>query len=318
MSKPLTRPQIIAHHEVDCGITIHNVCWVPSSPRLLAVGTTLQNKGVIQVYSLGRELEKVQEINREFGLNAVTFRGSSLQDRRLAVGDFGGRVYSYDFEENKEVWGLRGHEVVNCIDGAGGRGMGPAEIISGGREGNVKVWDTRVANKPVVNMEPETGKRECWAVCAGNCWNDQERMIGAGYDNGDVKVWDLRNLQLYWDTNVGNGVCSLEWDRRDIKMNKLAAMTLEGGLHVWDCSVLGKDGKMAEVKNKVGSCTVWTGRHSPDNRELLMTGSGAGTLSLYQYQYPDKRSKQDGDVGTVGVAGKMNLLQSQQVSLKSY
>ena len=57
--------------------------------------------------------------------------------------------------------------------------------------------------------------------------------------------------------------------------------------------------KMAEVRTKVGSCTVWTGRHSPDNREVLMTGSGAGTLSMYQYEYPDKRSKNDRDGNTV-------------------
>ena len=38
------------------------------------------------------------------------------------------------------------------------------------------------------------------------------------YDNGDVKMWDLRNMSLYWDTNVGNGVCGLEYDRRDIKV----------------------------------------------------------------------------------------------------
>ena len=138
--------------------------------------------------------------------------------------------------------------------------------------------------------------------------------MSAGYDNGDVKVWDLRSLSLYWGTNVGNGVCGLEWDRRDIKINKLAAVTLEGGLHVWDCSVLSKEGKMAEVKSKVGSCTVWVGKHSPDNREVLMTGSGGGTLSMYQYEYPDKRSRQDREGNTVGVEGKLNLLQSHQVT----
>ena len=47
-------------------------------------------------------------------------------------------------------------------------------------------------------------------------------MIAAGYDNGDVKMWDLRNMKLYWDTNVGNGVCSLEYDRRDIKVSTKA------------------------------------------------------------------------------------------------
>ena len=214
MADKLVRPQVICHHEVDCGLTVHSVAWVPSSPRLVAVGTTLQNRGTVQVYSMGRQLARVAEVSMEAGLNCVTFRGSSLTDRRLAAGDFGGRVYSYDFEEGKEVWGLRGHEVVNCIDGAGGRGCGPAELVTGGREGSVKVWDVRVASRPVVNMEPESAKRECWAVAFGNCHNHSERMLSAGYDNGDIKMWDLRNMALHWDTNVGNGVCGLEHDRR--------------------------------------------------------------------------------------------------------
>ena len=315
MADKLIRPQMISHHEVDCGLTIHSVAWVPSSPRLLAVGTSLQNTGVIQVYTMGRELSKAAEINIEHGLNCVTFRGSSLIDRRLAVGDFGGRVYSYDFEEGKEVWGLRGHEVVNCIAGAGGRGSGPAEIVSGGREGSVKVWDVRVASRPVVHMEPESVKRECWAVTFGNCYNDSERMLCAGYDNGDVKMWDLRNMSLYWDTNVGNGVCGLEFDRQDIKMNKLSAVTLEGGLHVWDCSHLSSDTrKMAEVRVRVGQSTVWVGRQCPDNREVMLTGSGAGTLSLYQYKYPDKRVTRDQDGNKAGVPGSLTKLQSQQIS----
>ena len=72
-------------------------------------------------------------------------------------------------------------------------------------------------------------------------------------------------------------------------MNKLAGMTLEGGLHVWDCRQLDVSGRLAEVKIKVGSSTVWTGRHSPHNRELLMVGA----LSLYQYHYPDNRVASD-------------------------
>ena len=111
-------------------------------------------------------------------------------------------------------------QVVNCIDGAGGRGVGPAELVTGGREGSVKVWDVRVASRPVVNMEPETRKRECWAVSFGNCYNESERMVSAGYDNGDVKMWDLRNMSQHWDCNVGNGVCGLEFDRKDIKVHQ--------------------------------------------------------------------------------------------------
>ena len=57
--------------------------------RLLAFGTTLKNTGVIHVYTMGRELSRAAKINMDFGLNCVTFRGSSLVDRRLAAGDFG-------------------------------------------------------------------------------------------------------------------------------------------------------------------------------------------------------------------------------------
>ena len=33
-----------------------------------------------------------------------------------------------------------------------------------------------------------------------------------------IQVWDLRQMALYWETNVGNGVCGVEWDRRDIEV----------------------------------------------------------------------------------------------------
>ena len=87
-------------------------------------------------------------------------------------------------------------------------------------------------------------------------------------------------------------------------MNKLAGMTLEGGLHVWDCRQKTEAGSLAEARRKVGSSTVWTGRHSPHNRELLMLGAGGGTLSLHQYHYPDNK----------GLAGRLTELQTQQIS----
>ncbi|XP_023319604.1 WD repeat-containing protein 92-like [Eurytemora carolleeae] len=143
-------PQIVPYFEEDTGITLYSVSWILCSNRLVAAGANTFNKGIIQVYSLTKELKKELVWERENGIKAVTFKGSSLQDRFLAVGDLGGRIESLDIEAKKEVWGLRGHEVVNCIDGAGGKGSGAYEILSGGREGCVKVWDTRIPNKPVV------------------------------------------------------------------------------------------------------------------------------------------------------------------------
>ena len=40
----------------------------------------------------------------------------------------------------------------------------------------------------------------------GNSYNDEERCVLAGYDNGDVKLFDLRTGTVRYETNVKNGV----------------------------------------------------------------------------------------------------------------
>lgn len=41
---------------------------------------------------------------------------------------------------------------------------------------------------------------------AGNAYNQEERVVCAGYDNGDIKLFDLRSMSLRWETNIKNGV----------------------------------------------------------------------------------------------------------------
>jgi len=98
--------------------------------------------------------------------------------------------------------------MVNCIDGCGGLGIGfgAPEIVTGGRDGCVKLWDPRLA-EPVLTVEPASGQagRECWCVAFGGASSDEERCIAAGYDNGDVKLFDLRTQSVRWETNIGNG-----------------------------------------------------------------------------------------------------------------
>ena len=49
-------------------------------------------------------------------------------------------------------------------------------------------------------------------------------------------------------------------------------------------------GGMSQVSCQYSLC------HSGQDRELVATGSGAGTVSLYQYKYPEKRTReQDGE-----------------------
>ena len=68
----------------------------------------------------------------------------------------------------------------------------------------------------------------------GDAHTDAERCVAAGYDNGDVKLFDLRTNRERWSANLGNGVCGLQFDRADIAMNKLVATCLEGQCHVFD------------------------------------------------------------------------------------
>lgn len=74
--------------------------------------------------------------------------------------------------------------------------------------GTVKVWDPRQRGKAVANIQPAQGemKRDCWAVAFGNSFNDAERIVVAGYDNGDIKMFDLRTMSLRWECNLKNGV----------------------------------------------------------------------------------------------------------------
>lgn len=85
----------------------------------------------------------------------------------------------------------------------------------------------------------------------GNSYGEDERMLGAGYDNGDVKLFDLKQMKMIWEKNVKNGVCSIQFDRKNIAMNKLLVTTLESKFHVFDCRTLHPKKGFASVAEKV-------------------------------------------------------------------
>lgn len=79
---------------------------------------------------------------------------------------------------------------------------GAPEIATASRDGCVRIWDPR-QKAPVVSLEPMDKEiiPDAWAVGFGNSYSD-ERVVACGYDNGDLKLFDLKKNTLLWDTNV--------------------------------------------------------------------------------------------------------------------
>ncbi|CAB1311768.1 unnamed protein product [Coregonus sp. 'balchen'] len=281
MSTPFEKPQIIAHVQKSLNYTVFDSKWIPCSAKFVCLGNYARGTGVMQIYEVEHgEVKLVKEAHKE---------------------------------------------IVNSIDGVGGLGIGDGapEIVTGSRDGTVKVWDPRQKDSPVANMEPGEGeaKRDCWTVAFGHAFNDQDRCVCAGYDNGDIKLFDLRNMSLRTQCLIVlfsfitvRQVCHVEFDRKDINMNKLVATSLEGKFHVFDMRTQHPTKGFDSVSEKAHKSTIWQVRHLPQNRDIFMTAGGAGNLHLWKYEYPAQRIKKDSDEVDMGVAGTVNLLQNVTLS----
>ena len=119
---------------------------------------------------------------------------------------------------------------------------------------------------------------------------------------------------LQWDTNVKNGVCGIEFDRKDIIMNKLACTTLEGKFHIFDLRTHHTEHGYAALEEKGPEATLWGVKHLPQNRDLFMIQGGNGAAQLYKYRYPPQRTVEDAEGKKKGVIGSVELLNTQDIA----
>lgn len=343
-AKRFSRQQVIQHVRKSLLYTAFDVKWVPQSASFAVVGQYPNNHGALSLYELYHgELRTTAELRLPHPLKCCTFGhnaaysgsangagsagGSAVQ---IATGDFAGslrvfdvtRLAALDTSAKHALSDVDGaslfhiphaHEsIINAIDGA--HYSGPPELATGSRDGSVKVWDTRQSNKAVVSLNPaDPGRaRDCWTVRFGNSFDADERVVAAGYDNGDVKVFDLRTQKMLHEMQVSNGVCDLEFDRPDIPMNKLIVSSLEGRVRCYDLRTLHPKLGYAYVEERVSDGTVWCSRALPQNREIFMSGGG-GELTLCMYKYPPERTLKDGDGQERGVAGAVEELNKAKV-----
>merc|ERR1719510_1619806 len=316
------KPQIIPYYEESTdSITLFDCRWIPSSPRFVVLGSHVNGNGMIRIYSVTADakLSLNSDVKRPDPIKCGTFGATSFEDRYLATGDFVGHLALWDLEYLSQgpIFSVKGHDqIINSIDGVAGLGIGRGapEIVTASRDGNVKVWDPRLKDRPVACMQPKTAtnnkSRDCWAVAFGHSHNDNDRMVAAGYDNGDLKMFDLRRMALHWETQLPNGICGLTFDRKDIEMNKLLATCLEGRIHMWDLRTLHDKKGFAGLSHKVEKGqTIWGGAFLPQNREIFTTLGGSGSLGLYKYNYPEKRTEKLEDDSVQGIVGHVEKLQ---------
>ncbi|GAB4815228.1 hypothetical protein N2152v2_002274 [Parachlorella kessleri] len=317
-------PQLLEHLSKSVPHTVYDAKWVPSSAKVVVLGAQPRGTGSLKVFELdGPELKQLATADYPHGLKCGSFGASSLADRHLATGDLGGQLQVIDLERpSQPVLQVQAHKgVVNGLDAFGGQvhGFGAPEVVTCGSDGAVRVWDARQPEAPVaafVPAEPSNGAamHDCWCVALGNSYNDQERCVLAGYDNGDIKMFDLRTNTVRWEGNVGNGVCAVQFDRRDIAMNKFMAACLESQLVLCDARTQHPTKGFALRTEKLPpAATLWTVQHMPQNRDVFAVGAGDGSLTLCKVVKDSKTGESMGVVGTMETLATKTL-SSQPIS----
>ncbi|KAI7881280.1 WD40 repeat-like protein [Lichtheimia hyalospora FSU 10163] len=252
----------------DLSFTPYSLQWVPSSARLCAVGATTRGAGIISVYRVnGKRLEIANETETPMPLRCCSFGAADKTTRHVATGDFDGRLQLWDTNRLEiPISSVNAHDtIINMVDGS------MPELATASRDGCVKVWDTRQLDKAVFNVR-HTEQQDAWSVAFGGSTYDN-RLVAAGYENGDLELFDLAASQYLWKTNVGAGICSI-----DFNQDKLVLCTLSGLAIV----NLTKSGTVEQLQSS-SDTTMWAAHHVPQDPRYFGVVGGDGVFRLWDH-----------------------------------
>ena len=265
-----------------------DIHWLPYSTKLVSIGESFDSKGIIQIYNLNLgKLSIESEYIQNYPSKCCTFGISSFSSRDLALGDFDGNLSVIDLEKGEFNYEIKkAHKgIIQSIDGLGIKNnQGPPEIVTGGKDGLVKLWDLR-SDKPCILLEPKDIKKnfpECWTVRFCDCCYNKK--VGIGYDNGDIKIYDLRMDKIFFGENLKKGVCNIEFDKKNIPINKMIVTTLDSKFYLYDFTNYFQNQK--KLYDEVNT-TIWGAKFLPQKRDMFVSLGGDGNLNLYKYDKKD-------------------------------
>ena len=265
-----------------------DIHWLPYSTKLVSIGESFDSKGILQIYNLNLgKLSIESEYIQNYPSKCCTFGISSFSSRDLALGDFDGNLSVIDLEKGEFNYEIKkAHKgIIQSIDGLGIKNnQGPPEIVTGGKDGLVKLWDLR-SDKPCILLEPKDIKKnfpECWTVRFCDCGFNKK--VGIGYDNGDIKIYDLRMDKIFFGENLKKGVCNIEFDKKNIPINKMIVTTLDSKFYLYDFTNYFHNQK--KLYDEVNT-TIWGAKFLPQKRDMFVSLGGDGNLNLYKYDKKD-------------------------------
>ena len=265
-----------------------DIHWLPYSTKLVSIGESFDSKGILQIYNLNLgKLSIESEYIQNYPSKCCTFGISSFSSRDLALGDFDGNLSVIDLEKGEFNYEIKkAHKgIIQSIDGLGIKNnQGPPEIVTGGKDGLVKLWDLR-SDKHCILLEPKDIKKnfpECWTVRFCDCGFNKK--VGIGYDNGDIKIYDLRMDKIFFGENLKKGVCNIEFDKKNIPINKMIVTTLDSKFYLYDFTNYFQNQK--KLYDEVNT-TIWGAKFLPQKRDMFVSLGGDGNLNLYKYDKKD-------------------------------
>ena len=279
--------------------TPFGIHWLPFSTKLISIGESFDSKGVLQIYNLLKgKFSLISEYNQEFPSKCCTLGNSSFASSEIALGDFAGNLSVLDLERGLSNFEIKkAHKgIIHSIDSLEINN----EIITGGKDGLVKIWDLR-SDKSCLMLEPKDIKKnfpECWAVRFRDY--GEGKNIGIGYDNGDIKIFDLRMDKLLFGENLKNGICYIEFDKRNIPTNKMAVTTLGSKLYLYDLANINNN--MNKIYEEVNT-TIWGAKFLPNKKDMLVSLGGDGNLNLYKYEENELKNINSNNICNAPIIG---------------